>query len=313
MFFWFVCYLVVVWLISDSDVSEVSGYLLTFTFYETSTSFKILRGLICDNLQGCCLEGGWFLFFAAKSCPELPSVNNSIFVVKETEGQILGTYLCLTGFHLVGEKTFYCNASEEWNTPTPKCHLGHCPDPVLVNGESSFQGPVNVSDKITFKCNEHYILKGSNWSQCLEDHTWVPPLPVCKSRDCGPPGYPAHGYFEGKDFSSGSTITYYCEKRYCLVGTQEQQCVEGEWSSALPVCELIEEAPKPASEGEKALLAFQENKELCKAIENFMQRLNENGLTMEELKYSLEIKKAQLEAKMCPDIVAEQTGKCTSE
>lgn len=44
-----------------------------------------------------------------------------------------------------------------------------------------------------------------------------------------------------------------------------------------------------------------------------MQRLNENGLTMEELKYSLEIKKAQLEAKMCPDIVAEQTGKCTSE
>ncbi|XP_039737644.1 C4b-binding protein beta chain [Pteropus medius] len=273
MFFWFVCYLVVVWLISDSDV------------------------------------------FAAKSCPELPSVDNSIFVVKETEGQILGTYLCLTGFHLVGEKTFYCNASEEWNTPTPKCHLGHCPDPVLVNGESSFQGPVNVSDKITFKCNEHYVLKGSNWSQCLEDHTWVPPLPVCKSRDCGPPGYPAHGYFEGKDFSSGSTITYYCEKRYCLVGTQEQQCVEGEWSSALPVCELIEEAPKPAPqpEGEKALLAFQENKELCKAIENFMQRLNENGLTMEELKYSLEIKKAQLEAKMCPDIVAEQTGKCTSE
>lgn len=41
------------------------------------------------------------------------------------------------------------------------------------------------------------------------------------------------------------------------MGTQEQQCVEGEWSSALPVCELIEEAPKPAPqpEGEKALVS----------------------------------------------------------
>lgn len=39
-----------------------------------------------------------------------------------------------------------------------------------------------------------------------------------------------------------------------------------------------------------------------------MQRLNENCLTMEELKYSLEIKKAELEAKMFPDTVAEQTG-----
>lgn len=29
---------------------------------------------------------------------------------------------------------------------------------------------------------------------------------------------------------------------------------------------------------------------------------------MEELKYSLEIKKAELEAKMFPDTVAEQTG-----
>ena len=59
--------------------------------------------------------------------------------------------------------------------------VGHCPDPVLVNGEFSPLGPMNVSDKITFKCKEHYILKGSNWSQCAEDHTWAPPLPVCRS------------------------------------------------------------------------------------------------------------------------------------
>ncbi|XP_067585238.1 C4b-binding protein beta chain isoform X3 [Pseudorca crassidens] len=179
--------------------------------------------------------------------------------------------------------------------------VGHCPDPLLVNGEFSSLEPVNVNDTLTFKCNEHYVLKGSNWSRCLENHTWVPPFPVCKSRDCGPPENPTHGYFEGTDFNSGSTITYYCEARYYLVGTPQQQCIDGEWSSTLPVCELIREAPKPAElELEKALLAFQESKELCKAIVDFTQRLKKSGLTMEKEKFSLEIRKAELKTKMLP-------------
>ncbi|KAK2505879.1 hypothetical protein MC885_000389 [Smutsia gigantea] len=228
-----------------------------------------------------CAKCSVFFFPPAESCAAVPPVDNSIFVAKEVEGQILGTYLCIKGFHLVGEKTLFCNASEQWNASAPTCHLGHCPDPVLVNGEFSSSGPVHVRDKITFKCNEPYILKGSDWSQCLENHTWVPPFPVCRSRDCGPPENPAHGYFEGSDFSSGSTITYYCEERYRLVGAKDHQCVDGEWDSGLP-------------------LAFQESKELCQATEIFMQRLKDNGLTMEKLKYFLQIKKAELEEKMLP-------------
>ncbi|XP_043780519.1 C4b-binding protein beta chain isoform X2 [Cervus elaphus] len=149
--------------------------------------------------------------------------------------------------------------------------------------------------------SEHCILKGSNWSQCRENHTWVTHFPVCKSRDCGPPETPTHGYFEGRDFKSGSAITYYCEARYRLVGTQHQQCIDGEWTSTPPICELIQEAPKPAElELEKAFLAFQESKELCKAIKKFTQRLKKSDLTMEKVKYFLERKKAKLKAKMLP-------------
>lgn len=61
------------------------------------------------------------VFLAAQGCPELPPVDNSIFVGKEVEGQILGTYVCVEGYHLVGEKTFVCNASKEWNAPVPTC------------------------------------------------------------------------------------------------------------------------------------------------------------------------------------------------
>lgn len=41
------------------------------------------------------------------------------------------------------------------------------------------------------------------------------------------------------------------------MGTQHQQCIDGEWSGAIPVCELIPEAPKTALqiEFEKALVS----------------------------------------------------------
>ncbi|XP_063096109.1 C4b-binding protein beta chain isoform X2 [Cavia porcellus] len=193
-----------------------------------------------------CLVFGWLTSASdAQSHPEIPSVKNSISIAEVVEGQIRGTYTCIQGYHLEGKKVFFSNASEEWDASTTQCRLGHCPDPVLENG------------------------------------------------DCDPPEKPAHGYFQGANFTSGSMVTYHCESRYRLVGTPKQQCVDGEWSGAPPVCELI-----PRSGFEEALLAFQENTDLCSAIENFVRRVKENGLTMEELKYSLEIEKAELMQKL---------------
>lgn len=231
-----------------------------------------------------------------KSCPELPSVDNSIFVGMKAEGYHLGTYICVKGYHLVGEKSLSCMTSQEWDAPTPRCQVGHCPDPVLENGEPSSWGPIHENDTVMFKCNDSYILKGSNWSQCQKDHMWAPPIPVCKSRDCAPPEKPSHGYFIGRNFNSGSRITYYCKERFRLVGVQQQHCEDGEWSSVRPSCELV---PDPVwTQLEQALLAFQERKDLCEAIKNVTQKLKESNLMMEEVKHFLEIKKAELKAKI---------------
>ncbi|XP_010961540.2 C4b-binding protein beta chain isoform X1 [Camelus bactrianus] len=254
----------------------------------------------------CCLMAVWMISASdAESCSEIPAVDNSISVSKEDGEQILRTYLCIRGYHLVGEKTIFCNASKGWNATSPQCQWGHCPDPFLENGKFSVLQPVDVNDTVTFKCNEDYILKGSSWSRCLENHTWVPPFPICKSRNCNSPENITHGYFEGVDFTSGSTITYYCEEGYCLVGTQSQQCIDGDWSSALPVCEVIQEATKLTAQEqfEKEFLAFQETEDLRQTIENIMQKFKKHNLTMEEIKYSLEIMKAKakmLKAKMLP-------------
>ncbi|KFO19654.1 C4b-binding protein beta chain [Fukomys damarensis] len=252
--------------------------------------------MLCQTV--CCLVFVWLLpASAAQSCTETPSVKNSISVAEEVEGQVLETYFCITGYHLQGKNSFVCNGSEQWAASTAQCHLGHCPDPVLENGEFSSSGPVDVGDTVTFTCSDHYVLKGSAWSRCLEDHGWAPPIPTCRSRNCGPPEKPAHGYFKGANFTSGSTVRYYCEKRASLrfpVGRADRrQCADGEWDSAPPACERI-----PPTGLEEAFLAFQQSEDLCGATENFMKRVKENGLTMEELKYSLEVKKAELMAKM---------------
>ncbi|XP_048212945.1 C4b-binding protein beta chain isoform X7 [Perognathus longimembris pacificus] len=257
-----------------------------------------------DHLMCCrivsCLMIMWLISDSGASCPEPPPVDNSIFIAKEAEGQLWGTYLCTKGYHLVGPDSFWCNDSKEWDASTPECRLGHCPGPVLANGESNSSGPVNVREKVTFKCDDHYILKGSNWSECLGDHTWEPPLPICKSRDCDPPGYPEHGYFDGGAFTSGSVVTYFCKERYHLVGQRELRCLDGEWSGQVPACERNPEAPTPAGQiaFEKALHAFQERKDLCSATKSFLKRLEESGLTVDELKSSLEMKKAELKAKI---------------
>ncbi|KAM7335869.1 C4b-binding protein beta chain [Alexandromys fortis] len=244
----------------------------------------------------CCLV--WLISALHESCSELPPVDNSVFVAKEVEGQILGDFLCIKGYHLVGKQSLVLNISEELDVSPPECRLGHCPEPVLGNGTANYSGPVSARDKITFKCIDGYILKGSNWSQCQEDHTWAPSLPICQSRDCDPPGIPNHGYFEGGSFTSGSVVTYRCRERYHLVGAQKLQCIDGEWNSSYPTCEPIQEAPRPAEQIalEKAILAFQESEDLCSATENFGRRLKESGLTMEELKYFLEMKKIKLKA-----------------
>lgn len=61
------------------------------------------------------------VFFLTESCSELPPVDNSVFVAKEEEGQIMGVYLCIRGYHLVGEQTLALSLSEEWEGPSPEC------------------------------------------------------------------------------------------------------------------------------------------------------------------------------------------------
>ncbi|KAG8504409.1 C4b-binding protein beta chain [Galemys pyrenaicus] len=126
----------------------------------------------------------------AVHCPEPAPVDYSILVVEEAEGRLVVTFLCVSGYHLVGEKTLLCDGTGRWSAPAPTCRAGHCPDPAPENGESSPPGPAHVNDTVTFLCAEGLVLRGSGWSQCREDHAWRPPPPICHSGECTRPPVP---------------------------------------------------------------------------------------------------------------------------
>ncbi|XP_027727314.1 C4b-binding protein beta chain [Vombatus ursinus] len=242
-----------------------------------------------------CIVIVWLFPASVDHCLNPPPVNYSILVVTTAEERFLVTYICIRGYHLVGKKELFCNkTSLEWDSPAPTCRLGHCPNPVLVNGQlnSSKLEPVSEEEVVTFKCDTDYILKGSNWSQCQKDHTWIPPLPICITGQCKSLKRPKHGHFKARDFNSGSNITFYCDVGYQLIGAQSLQCMDGKWSDEPPICEEISEATTEAPvEAEKE----SERNNICETVQRLMRCQKERGKTLEELKYSLEIKKLKLE------------------
>ena len=66
-------------------------------------------------------DGSVLLFLPTGSCSEPPPVDNSVFVGKETEEQVLGIYLCIKGYHLVGKRSLVFDPSKEWNASLPEC------------------------------------------------------------------------------------------------------------------------------------------------------------------------------------------------
>ncbi|XP_053928949.1 P-selectin isoform X3 [Cuculus canorus] len=158
------------------------------------------------------------------------------------------TFLCQTGFALMGPQNRECTATRTWTGDTPRCEAITCP--VLSVPD---QGQLNCShlhwdfsfgSTCAFSCRTGFALMGPESRECTATGTWTGDSPHCEAITCPALSAPDRGelncsHLHG-DFAFGSTCTFSCQTGFALVGSESRECMAtGTWSGNTPCCEAI--------------------------------------------------------------------------
>uniref|UniRef100_A0A8C5A417 CUB and Sushi multiple domains 1 n=1 Tax=Gadus morhua TaxID=8049 RepID=A0A8C5A417_GADMO len=174
------------------------------------------------------------------SCGELPSPPFGTKLGTLTTFGATAIFMCNHGYTLVGSHVRECGANGLWSGTETRCLAGHCdsPDPI-VNGHISGDGS-SYRDTVVYQCMLGYRLIGTSVRICQQDHRWSGTTPVCVPITCGHPGNPANGRTNGSEFNLNDVVNFTCNQGYSLHGNTRAQCrLNGQWSSPLPVCRVV--------------------------------------------------------------------------
>ncbi|EFN77937.1 Sushi, von Willebrand factor type A, EGF and pentraxin domain-containing protein 1 [Harpegnathos saltator] len=117
-----------------------------------------------------------------------------------------------------------------------------CPLPVVP-----FKGNFNVSEdlsEVTYYCDNGYVIRfgGKEYKsfkrKCLKHGQWEGyDTPTCTKIKCGFPGNFPRGYIQGRSYSFGDKIYYFCANGYELRGNPHRICnSDGKWIGVPPIC-----------------------------------------------------------------------------
>ncbi|KAM7451141.1 hypothetical protein ABFA07_001207 [Porites harrisoni] len=156
------------------------------------------------------------------------------------------TFTCQRGFILRGISGIACNDGT-WNGNVPVCRAVCKIPSILKNGAISTDNFDNEGI-IELSCHQGYKLSGSRVLQCISGQ-WNDSIPQCLKDTCPSPPTIAHGSHDGNNFTSGTSVTYSCNKQYVLEGSAVIRCVHRQWIGKVPVCRAPCQAPKVPANG----------------------------------------------------------------
>ncbi|XP_078348103.1 sushi, von Willebrand factor type A, EGF and pentraxin domain-containing protein 1-like isoform X1 [Oculina patagonica] len=165
-------------------------------------------------------------------------------------------FFCSYGYTRIGAPSVTCNDGK-WNKPAPVCK-GICLQLITPsNGRlQGYKARYLEGDEVTFSCNNGFDLFGDAKLRCVGSRKWNSREPVCKAR-CRFSGRPAHGYYNtgswnrGDMIRHGVKITYGCLATYTMVGANVQECDNGGWTNAVPMCKASCRPPANIAHGRK--------------------------------------------------------------
>nr|XP_033818115.1 beta-2-glycoprotein 1 isoform X2 [Geotrypetes seraphini] len=161
------------------------------------------------------------------------------------------TYACQPGYiHASGSRRAVCTNSGRWSGVAFRCILKTCTYPGPLHNGEIYHTELTYQSVISFSCNEGYILKGADSSQCTERAEWTEELPVCEPVTCPFPPVPESGEIifhlprKGNLSIFQDVVRYACLPNYALFGNETVSCLaNGNWSD-FPECKDVQ-CPRP--------------------------------------------------------------------
>ncbi|XP_048833390.1 P-selectin-like isoform X1 [Brienomyrus brachyistius] len=163
---------------------------------------------------------------------------------------------CEEGYFLNGTASTWCASLGTWTETTGMCQVVRCK--VLTpprHGSMHCNHPLeefSYSSTCWLGCEEGFILKGANSTQCTSRGVWSSTSAVCEARQCRPLEVPSHGHMTcthpHSHFSFGSRCELGCEEGFLLRGPHLLQCTtSGLWSNVTPSCQAVQCSPQEVS------------------------------------------------------------------
>eukprot|EP00731_Ephydatia_muelleri_P021328 Em0013g1055a len=255
--------------VNCGDLPAPNGGMVQITSLQLNgiARYTCLNGfkLIGAATRTCQTDGTWS--GSAPSCQvvdcgTLAAPNNGAIQITTTTVGGVATYICNTGFDLVGLSTRTCQAigqAAQWSGSAPQCNPINCGPLSAPFGGSVVVTSTSFQGIATYACNKGFTLIGVSQRQCQANEQWSGSAPTCQSQDCGNLPAPNNGAVQITMTTVGGKAMYQCNTGFDLVGVTTRTCqtngISAQWSDTAPQCNPINCGPLSAPFGGSIVVA----------------------------------------------------------
>ncbi|XP_015755037.1 PREDICTED: sushi, von Willebrand factor type A, EGF and pentraxin domain-containing protein 1-like isoform X6 [Acropora digitifera] len=197
-----------------------------------------LRG---SRVRQCLSHGNWSgsnTICEAKDCGQLQPLKNGSFIGEKTVYPNIMHLICDEGFILRGSSQVKCQTDGNWNNTSSFCDAKDCGQVAVPYNGSIIGNYTTFPNKVSFNCDEGYILHGSVERRCEANGSWSGIQTTCEARDCGPLPIPRNGSSVGNNTTFPNSIVFDCDDGFILLGSNIRNCqANGTWSGNQAFCE----------------------------------------------------------------------------
>ncbi|CAI5776557.1 Hypothetical predicted protein [Podarcis lilfordi] len=188
----------------------------------------------------------WTCCTSQNVCLEPPDIDFGEMISDEKARYLEGDrtqYKCNPGYVLEGTEWITCHG-QKW-TPAPRC-LAPCgitkqqldAQDLLLPGKRRRSQAIQHNQFLQFLCKEGHVITAPSVRKCIDGHM---DLPLCISemgKNCSHPPTIENGdiiTLSQKQYASGSSVEFKCQKYYAMEGENRTFCNNGNWTK-VPIC-----------------------------------------------------------------------------